>query len=300
MDNRDVSAELNSGNGKPAPIGSQPVDVYINRLSPGSRRTMLQALDTIAATINPSCDRDNLPWHWLRRRDTEALRQKLAARYSAATANKMLSALRGVLQECWRLGLMQAEDYFRSVDVEPVKGTPAPPARTPSQEDIQKLFAHCRQERTALGARDGAILGMLYYSGLKKSELVRLALDDYDPETGAILVRPLSGNASKVVQPDRPMLELMARWLSWRGASAGPLFCPADRIGRVELRPITEQAVFNTLRKRADELGLKGFQPGTLRKQGAVRASQTELPRIAEVLFTRRALEPQEAENLAE
>lgn len=300
MDNRDVSADIVSGNGKSAPIGSQPVDAYISRLSEGSRRTMLQALDTIAAAVNPSCDRDNLPWHWLRHKDTEALRQKLAARYSPATANKMLSALRGVLQECWRLGLMQAEEYFRAVDIEPVKGVPAPPVKTASLEDIQKLFAHCRHERTALGARDGAILGMLYYSGLKKSELVRLELEDYDPETGAILVRPLSGNASKMVQPDHCLLELMARWLSWRGAAPGPLFCPADRIGRVELRPITEQAVFNTLRKRADELGLKGFQPGALRKQGEVRASQTELPRIAEVLFTRRALEPEEAENLAE
>ena len=51
-----------------------------------------------------------LPWHRLGYQHTQALRAALADRYSPATVNRHLAALRGVLKEAWRLGLMDAED----------------------------------------------------------------------------------------------------------------------------------------------------------------------------------------------
>src|SRR5690242_16523304 len=77
-----------------------PALVYLARLAPGSRRTMRQALDSIADLLNSGrSDAETLDWASLRYQHTAAVRAILAERHAPATANKMLSALRGVLQK---------------------------------------------------------------------------------------------------------------------------------------------------------------------------------------------------------
>ncbi|MCB0309757.1 MAG: hypothetical protein KDD42_00900, partial [Bdellovibrionales bacterium] len=76
-----------------------PALVYLASLSPGSRRTMRQALDVMAGILSAErCDHMTLPWWMLRFQHTQALRSILREKYSAATANKMLSALRQTLK----------------------------------------------------------------------------------------------------------------------------------------------------------------------------------------------------------
>src|SRR5439155_14814743 len=89
-----------------------PASCYVTRLAPGSRRTMSGALDSIATRLTGEpMDARAFPWGTLSYADTAAVRPTLAARYAPVTANKMLAALRGVLREAWRLGLMDAERY---------------------------------------------------------------------------------------------------------------------------------------------------------------------------------------------
>ena len=48
-------------------------------------------------------------------------RAELAKRFAPPTANKALSALRGVLKEAWLLGLMDAERYQRAEDLKTIQ-----------------------------------------------------------------------------------------------------------------------------------------------------------------------------------
>ena len=83
---------------------------------------MRQALDTIAALLTGGlADAERIDWAALRYQHAQAVRTRLAATYAPATTNKMLSALRGVLREAWRLGLMSAEDYHRAADLQAVR-----------------------------------------------------------------------------------------------------------------------------------------------------------------------------------
>src|SRR5580658_3167513 len=77
-----------------------PAAVYLARLAPGSRRTMRAALQTMAGILSGGMlDALSIDWSGVRYQHTAALRSHLAEKYAPATANKMLSALRGVLQE---------------------------------------------------------------------------------------------------------------------------------------------------------------------------------------------------------
>ena len=87
-----------------------PAAVYLASLADGSRRTMLQALNVIAALLSgDELDALSLDWGRVRYQHTAAVRSWLAEHYSPATANKMLSALRQVLKHAWMLGQMSAE-----------------------------------------------------------------------------------------------------------------------------------------------------------------------------------------------
>src|SRR5437762_9238019 len=119
-------------------IDQHPAAVYLARLSQGSRRTMKQAVHTIARMMTGArADAATFPWGELRYQHTAAIRAQLAERFSAATANKMLAALRGVLQEAWRLGLMSAEDYRRAADLATVRGSTLPRGRALSTGEIR-------------------------------------------------------------------------------------------------------------------------------------------------------------------
>src|SRR6202163_574802 len=112
-------------------LDRHPVAVYLARLAPPSRRTMLAALNAVGNLLSDDrCDAWSLDWPQLRYRDTTAVRALLAdGRYAPSTANRHLAALRGVLKECWRLGYVNAEDFSRAADLEPVRGSRLPRGR---------------------------------------------------------------------------------------------------------------------------------------------------------------------------
>ncbi len=72
-----------------------PVTAYLNNLAPSSRRPQLSALDWIARGATQTYTAETLPWHRLRRPQVLKIRGLLEERYQAATATRMLAALRG-------------------------------------------------------------------------------------------------------------------------------------------------------------------------------------------------------------
>ncbi len=233
-----------------------PARVYLASLSEGSRRTMRTALETIAKLV--SADRANaltLPWQHLRYQHTAAIRSELAQRYAPATANKMLSALRGVLKECWRLGYTSAEDYERARDLAPVLGETLPRGRSLSGKELRMLFDACADdEKSGRGVRDAAMLATLYVCGLRRSELVALDLSDYEPASGEVRVRSGKGKKARIVYAVGGAEDALADWLSYRGEWEGPLFCPLLKSGRLIERRIVAQSVYDILKRREKEL----------------------------------------------
>jgi len=244
-----------------------PALVYLARLAPGSRRTMGEALTIIAMRVSGN-QRDlwSLAWHELRYQHTAALRSLLSESYAPATVNKMLAALRGTLKECWRLGLMDAEEYHRAADLPSVRGSVLPRGRALSAGELRTLLAVCGADRTLGGARDGALIATLYGAGLRRSEAVALAVKDYNAETGALTVRSGKGRKDRIAYAPSGCRAAIEAWLPLRGQEEGALFLPVSKSGKTAERALSDQAVLYIIRKRARKAGLASFSPHDLRR----------------------------------
>lgn len=255
------------------PPARHPVHVYLASLgSDASRATMRQALNQVAMIISGTrMTADELPWWRLRYSHTQALRSHLAELYAPATANKMLSALRGVLRECWRLGYIDAETFHRAIDLKPVRGSQLPAGRALTHAEVLALLEACKRDGAPSGARDAAIIGLAYGCGLRRSELARLEWRDCreDPPVRGqwwLDVRRGKGRKDRRVPLALGADRALWVWVALRGTKDGPLFHPIDKAGRIHERGLTSQAIYQLLLKRARKAGIPPFSPHDLRR----------------------------------
>src|SRR5918994_1226373 len=263
------------------PRDQNPVLAYLARLSPGSRRTMRASLETIARIASAGeVGALEFPWWMLQYQHAEAIRGRLADSYAPATANKMLSAMKGVLKSCWRLGLMSADERDRASDVEPVRGTRLPPGRSIPRGELRSLFEVCAAEANdsrlrARGVRDAAMLALLYVGGLRRTELASLKLSDYDPEDKTVRIRG-KGNKERRVYAEGGADLLLSAWLELRdeGDPDEPLFLPVRKDGLVQhadahgekKSSLSDQAVYKVVKRRHKEARIKEVSPHDFRK----------------------------------
>jgi site-specific recombinase XerD len=261
-----------------APAGADPATVYLARLtSAQSRRAMATSLELLAELLVDGYPADRaerarrrqdgtplaiaVPWHELRYGHTQALRSWLAEHCSPAAANRHLAALRGVLREAWRLGLMNGEDLARAVDLDGVAGTSLPAGRYVEDGEVRRLVAACLADDSPGGRRDAAVLAALFVGGLRRAEAVALDVDDYEASSGHLTVTGKGRRQRRTALPAGGR-RAMAAWLEVRGLDdPGPLFCPIDKAGRVTIRRLSTQAVYALVDRRARKAGVSHLSP---------------------------------------
>ena len=265
------------------PEDKHPAALYLAQLGPGSRRTMNEALQKIARYLSDGrCDMRSLPWSALRIEHTSALRTRLASELAPATANKHLAALRGVLKQVWRLGQISAEDHQRAIELPAVQGASPRKSRALSQEELRALVAACERDRSPAGPRDAALFVLLFGAGLRRAEVAALEVSDFDRRTSTIWVRGNGTREPRRFTANREGLLALEGWLARRSIAPGPLFNPVNKGGRIEIRRLSEQAIYVACHKRAAEAGLPPVSPEDLRRSLLASKSRTAAPRRVE------------------
>ena len=74
-------------------------------------------------------------------------------------------------------------------------------------------MADCRADLSAAGARDAAIIGLLYSGGPRRDEVIQLDLKDYDQETGKLKVLHAKRSKQRTIYLINGAREAMADWL---------------------------------------------------------------------------------------
>jgi integrase len=249
------------------PSHFDPAAAYLERLGEGSRRTMREALAKLADWASEGrCGPHELAWHNLRIEHTSALRTRLTTTLAPATANKHLAALRGVLKQSWQRGLMSTDAYQRAIDLPPVRGRARRKSNRLGALELRKLAQACSGDSSPAGARDEALLALLFGANLRRSQAVALELADYDLTSGVLDIRAPGGRPSRRFETSDEARRSLERWIGIRGSGAGPLFNPVNKGGRIERRSLSEQAIYIACQKRAAEAGLPPTSPEDLRR----------------------------------
>jgi integrase len=244
--------------------------VYLAGLAAGSRPAMRGALDVIAdIATGGALDADALPWAALRYEHTQAIRAALAERYAARTANKMLSALRGVLKAAWRLGQMDSDAYHRAADVDALA------VSTPSQAErgqhatageLSALVGACVTSGTKAGIRDAAILALAYACGLRRAELASLSMADFDRERSTLTVKGKRNKTRVVPLENDGAMGALLDWLHLRGNDPGPVFLRVRRGDHITADGLTPHAIYGIIAERCEQAAVKELRPHDMRR----------------------------------
>jgi site-specific recombinase XerD len=267
-----VVVQIGHQKGVPVATGrpdSNPVDVYLGRLAPGSRRGIRVALETIARNLsNGSADAMSFNWAGLRYHQTSSVRQYLAKTYAPKTMNLAISALRGVLKECWRLGLMDDDAYHHAIDIPRVTEENGVAGRSLDMDELRSLFKVCETDPSPAGVRDAALIAVMYCTGMRRNEVVSLTLADYDPKQHAFMIRG-KGNKVRLAFLTSDAQDRLGLWLKMGGQSSGPLFVSINKAGVLGAEPLRGQSIRFILQSRAEQAGVKPFSPHSIRRTTA-------------------------------
>lgn len=283
-----------------------PVVAYLFSLrSEGSRRTMRARLDTAARVISSGRhDAFSLPWHQLTPAHVSALAAALAGddarpgggAYSGAHVNAIICGVRGVMRAAWDAGLVSADLVARLGRIKREATNADPAGRALDAGEIRAVFAAARADSLRpRGARDLALVAILFGAGLRACEAVALDLADLDLDAESLRVVRGKGRKSRVVPLAAGAAEALAAWLAIRGRADGALLTSIDRRGGIGER-ISTRAVGRIVERLAEDAGVRRWSPHDGRRSyvsalldaGADIASVAGLAGHASVETTRR------------
>jgi integrase/recombinase XerC len=165
------------------------------------------------------------------------------------TINRRLSTLRSLVKLANTHGLVTWTLSVESV--------PAPPYRDmgePGREGFRAVLAAAGAQSGPKGLRDVALLRLLHDLGMRRSEAVRLDVEDVDLPRNRVFI-PGRGQAPREqVSLPEPTRAALAAWLEARGSEPGPLFVNFDRAGKG--RRLTGAAVYHIVSWLGAKAGL--------------------------------------------
>ena len=183
-----------------------------------------------------------------------------AGSIKASTQARLHSSLKRFYQFALRTGRIGADPTL-NLD------TPKKPQRFPktlSESDVEALLAQ-PDTQTPLGQRDRTMFEVLYASGLRVSELVRLKVTEVGLDTGVVRIMG-KGSKERLV----PLGEEALSWLGQFLREARPALLAGRTSDYVFITaragPMTRQAFWHMIKRRAAQaVPGKNLSPHTLR-----------------------------------
>ena len=166
-----------------------------------------------------------------------------------ATINRRLAMLRSLVKLANTLGLVSWTLWVRNVPAQPYRDT-----RGPGRNGFRAMLDAAGARPGPKGLRDVALLRLLHDLGLRRSEAVRLDVEDVDLPGDRISILSRGRSWKEPVTLPEPTRAALAAWLEARGSEPGPLFVNFDRAGKGHR--LTGTAVYHIVGRLGSKAGL--------------------------------------------
>ena len=176
--------------------------------------------------------------------------------YAPSTINQRLSAIRKLAREAADNELISEP---QANGIGKVKGIPARGVRTGNWltlDQAQRLI-NAPDITRLKGLRDRAILAVMIGAGLRRSEIVKLQLEDLQQRDGRWVLPDLMGKGGRVRTIPLPNWAKQAidEWITAAALTNGHVFRPINKGDNLSGDYMSSQAVQNIVKEYADYLG---------------------------------------------
>jgi len=268
-----------------------PLTLYLTRLAPSSQLTLRYVLQDAADRLGfEDMSLEDIDWHLLQPEHVIALVAALREDgYAPNTSSLYVNAVRGVMNEAWRLNLIDQEHLLRMRTVKAAPGTRLGQGRNLRRSLIREMMEVCAADPRPQGLRDAAVIGILYGSGMRKSESVNLDLAQIDFQARSLRVIGKGNKELIKYAPDWAFAKLQA-WLAFRREHLKEgeqddsfLFNRIRRGSHITRERITKHAIYYIARQRGAQVGVK-IMPHDFRRSFITRVIEEHDLSIAQKL----------------
>ena len=268
-----------------------PLTLYLTRLAPSSQLTMRYVLQDAADRLGfEDINLEDIDWHLLQPEHVIALVAALREDgYAPNTSSLYVNAVRGVMNEAWRMNLISQEHLLRMRTVKAAPGTRLSQGRNLRRSLIREMMEVCASDPRPQGLRDAAVIGILYGSGMRKSESVNLDLAQINFEERSLRVIGKGNKELIKYAPDWAFAKLQA-WLAFRREQLKEgeqddsfLFNRIRRGSHITRERITKHAIYYIARQRGEQVGVK-IMPHDFRRSFITRVIEEHDLSIAQKL----------------
>lgn len=186
-----------------------------------------------------------------------------------ATVNRRLAAVKSLVRYAQKIGKC-------AWSLEEVEGEKVRQYRDTSGVDTGnfKSILAIPNRTTIKGKRDYAILRLLWENVLRRGEVCKTSVEDFDPYANTLAILGKGrGSQKEIVSLSAATVEAISEWLGDRGscASTDPLFIALDNASRGHR--LTGAAIYNLVRETAVAAGIKKrMSPHRVRHSGITAA----------------------------
>jgi integrase len=229
--------------------------------SPHSKRNYARAFDDLAKFLSAIEEP-------LSRASLLAYRAKLLERnLSPSTINVQLSAIRQLVAEARRNGILDSETAASIADVPNIRQQGTRMGNWLNREQAKKLLAVPDQEKL-IGKRDHTLLALLIGCGLRRQELAELKFSDIVEREGRAAIVDLVGKGRRVRTVAVPfwVKQSIDRWTQAAGITDGPLLRPVSKSGKLSKLALGDRSIWSVVDRSAKEIGIKNFGAHDLRR----------------------------------